>query len=94
MPPKPTTTEPVAEAAPVEEVPLNPPGFGRPVGAEMPAPPEVAFTGPRFKVEPPRTSFEWGGLKVTDEWTPVPAELASGLRSAAQDVGVELTEEV
>lgn len=47
----------------------------------------------RVKVEPPHGFADYHGTVITREWTPVHASRMPGLRQAAADSGVTLTEE-
>jgi len=77
--------------------PEDPYGLARELRAqaaaiEAAAPPTDEWV--KLKVEPPHTSFSYGGVEVGKEWTPVHVTLAPGvLSSASQTPGVTVTQE-
>jgi hypothetical protein len=100
QPPIPSAPAPPAAAAapaqpkpPQVTAPVNPPGAGRPASSVV-TPAQTAqgtASWPRYKVEPPAASFQWQGLTVGAEPTPVPPTRAGQLLSAAAAAGVTLT---
>ena len=53
----------------------------------------AGVTAERFKVEPPHSSFSYGGATVGTEFTTVPGGLVAAFATAAAEAGVTLTQE-
>jgi hypothetical protein len=94
---KATGTPGPADGAPNPGPPDDPYGLAARLRAqaaalEAEAPPTDEYV--RMKVEPPHTSFGYGGVEIGNEWTAVHVSLAPGvLRAAAAHAGVTVTQE-
>lgn len=88
--------EPAGVAGGPEQVPADPYGLARELRAQAAAIEAQADDGDhiRLRVEPPHTSFGYGGVFIGREWTAVHRSLAPGvLRAAAETAGVTVIQE-